>query len=168
MNGELALLRLLHIIPGAFWVGTAIFVAFILEPVVHKLGPQVESPLFGALGMRMGPIMTVNGLLTIIFGLVLVARTPGRGYDQLLSTGWGIAISIGLITAVIAFVFGLRTGMVAAGIGRAAKGITPGTPAPPDVMAKIEKLKGELRMLSRGNAVLVIIAVGTMASARFV
>jgi uncharacterized membrane protein len=168
MNGELMLLRLLHIVPGAFWVGAAIFVAFILEPVVKKLGPPVEGPLFASLGKVMGPIMTLNGAITIAFGLVLVARTPGRSFDQLFANGWGTAIGIGLVTALLAFFFGLRTGMLAAGMGRIARSITKGAPPPPDKLSQIEGIKKQLRLAGRANAVLVIVAVGSMAVARYV
>lgn len=161
-------LRLLHIIPGAFWVGAALFMAFILEPVARKAGPQVEGPLFSALGRRMGPIMTANGLLTIVIGLVLIARTPGRAFDQLFTNAWGTAIGIGLITAVIAFAAGVMTGVAAAGMSKLAAGLKPGTPPSAETKAGMEKLKTRLRMLSRINAVMVVIAVGTMAVARYV
>jgi uncharacterized membrane protein len=168
MSGELTLLRLLHIIPGAFWVGTALFVAFVLEPVTRKLGPHVEQPLFARLGKTMGPIMTVNGLVTIGLGLALVARTPGRGFDQLFSTGWGMAIGIGLVASVGAFAAGLVTGIQAAGISRVAASFAPGAAPSAEKIAQIEAYKGRLRLLSRANAVLVTVAIGTMAAARFV
>jgi hypothetical protein len=110
--------------------------------------------------------MTVNGLITIAFGLVLVSRTPGRSFDQLFANGWGTAIGIGLVAAVLAFGAGVYTGVQAAAMGRIARTITPGTPPAPDVVAKIEAIKAKLRRASRANAVLVIVAVGSMASAR--
>lgn len=168
MDGEVTLLRLLHIIPGAFWVGTAMFVAFILEPTLRKLGPQVEQPLFARLGRAMGPIMTLNGVITIAFGLVLIARTPGRGFDQLFATGWGTSIGIGLIATLGAFAAGLVTGVQAAKIGRVATSFAPGAAPSAEKIAEIEAIKGRVRMLSRANAVLVIVAVGTMAAARYV
>lgn len=168
MSGEMVVLRILHIVPGAFWVGTALFMAFILEPVARKAGPQIEGPLFSALGRRMGPIMTANGVLTIVIGLIMIDRTPGRGYDQLFANGWGVAIGIGLIASLIAFTAGLMTGRAAAGMSKLAAGMKPGTPPAPDTMARMEKLKMRLRTLSRVNAIMVVVAVGTMAAARFV
>ena len=168
MSGELTVLRLLHIIPGAFWVGAAIFVAFILEPAVSKLGPQVEQPLFARLGKTMGPIMTINGVITIVFGLVLVARTPARGFDQLFTNGWGTAIGIGLIAALIAFVAGAMTGVQAAKIGRIAASFAPGAPPPAEKVAQIGTIKQRVRMFSRANAVLAVVSIGTMAVARYV
>jgi hypothetical protein len=166
MSTELVVLRILHIVPGAFWVGGAIFVAFILEPALRRLGPPIEGPVFSSLGRVVGPAMTVNGLVTIAFGLVLVSRTPGRSFDQLFANGWGTAIGIGLVAAVLAFGAGTITGMQSAALARIARTISPGTSPAPDVAARIERAKVNLRLAGRANAVLVIVAVGSMASAR--
>ncbi|MBM3959369.1 MAG: hypothetical protein FJ314_06310 [SAR202 cluster bacterium] len=168
MSSEMVVLRILHIVPGAFWVGTAIFMALILEPVARKAGPQIEGPLVSALWRRTGHIMTATGALTIIIGLVLIDRTPGKGYDQLFANGWGIAIGIGLVTSLIALVAGLMIEVAAASMNKLAAGSKPGTPPAPETMASMEKLKTRLRTVSRVNAVMVVVAVGTMAAARFV
>jgi uncharacterized membrane protein len=166
MSTELVVLRILHILPGAFWVGGAIFVAFLLEPVLKRLGPQIEGPVFSNLSKVVGPVMTVSGLVTIASGLALVSRTPGRSFDQLFANGWGTAIGIGLVTAVLAFGAGMYTGAQSAAMGRTVRAASPGTPPAPDVAARIEAIKANLRRASRANAVLVIVAVGSMAAAR--
>ncbi len=42
MNVEMVLLRLLHIVFGVFWAGSAVLFALIIEPRVKTLGPSVE------------------------------------------------------------------------------------------------------------------------------
>ncbi|MBO05287.1 MAG: hypothetical protein CL731_09800 [Chloroflexi bacterium] len=39
MDAEIVILRLLHIVPGAVWVGSAIFLAFVLQPALKVTGP---------------------------------------------------------------------------------------------------------------------------------
>ena len=41
MNAEFVILRLLHILFGVFWTGTALFMAVILEPRLRALGSAI-------------------------------------------------------------------------------------------------------------------------------
>ena len=43
MNIDIVVLRLLHIVSGAFWVGTILFMALILRPKLRSLGPSGTS-----------------------------------------------------------------------------------------------------------------------------
>ena len=36
MDAEIAILRLLHILPGAVWVGSAVFLAWAVQPALAK------------------------------------------------------------------------------------------------------------------------------------
>ena len=58
MDTELAIMRILHIVPGAVWVGSAVFVAFILNPRLRALGPEVERPVTAAVSRAIGLIVT--------------------------------------------------------------------------------------------------------------
>ena len=162
MNTELVVLRWLHILPGVFWVGSLWFMVLLLDPTLRRLGPQFQGPVMGALGRLTVPVFTAAGTLTIVVGLVLVTRTPGRGFDQLFTNSWGWAIGIGFVTAVAALVGGVLTGLTLRQMGALAA--SAGGGAPPAGMAA---LGARLRMLSRSSAALTLIAVGTMAAARF-
>lgn len=79
--------------------------------------------------------------------------------------GW--AILIGFVVSVAAFVLGLLT--AAAGKRMVALGASiAGRPPSPEEAGQLQSLFARLHLFGRTNAVLVIIAVGTMASARFV
>ncbi len=43
MNEEFAILRILHIVFGVFWAGSAIFLATILEPRLRALDPAARD-----------------------------------------------------------------------------------------------------------------------------
>ncbi|MBI2965032.1 MAG: hypothetical protein HYY34_02380 [Chloroflexi bacterium] len=71
-------------------------------------------------------------------------------------------------TGVTPIQIGLRTGMLASGMGKIVRSIAPGAPPPPDKISQIEGIKKQIRIAGRANAVLVIVAVGSMAIARYV
>ena len=166
MDGEIIVLRLLHIVPGVLWVGGAVIFAWVVEPRVRALGPEVAGPVMVAVGRVMSPILLSLGGVTIIVGIVLIDRTPGRSFDQLFDTGWGWAIGVGLITSLVGYAFGLaawsRVRKILALVDAA-----EGPPGPED-RAERMRLGGQSRMLVRIATVFIVVAVGTMASASWV
>lgn len=166
MDGELILLRLLHIVPGVLWAGGAVIFAWVIEPRIRALGPEVAGPVMVALGRVMSPVLLSLGAVTIIVGVVLIDRTPGRSFDQLFDNGWGWAIGLGLITSLIGYGFGLaawnRIKKILAMVD-AADG-----PPGPEELAERMRLSGQARTLVRTATVFIVVAVGTMASASFV
>ncbi len=44
MDLEMVVLRILHIVFGVFWVGSAFFLVLILEPRLRALGPEIQRP----------------------------------------------------------------------------------------------------------------------------
>ncbi|NQW18443.1 MAG: hypothetical protein HQ478_13245 [Chloroflexi bacterium] len=163
MDGEMIVLRLLHILPGVMWAGGAVFATWIMEPRLRALGPQAAGPAMMSVGKLMGPVLLSMGGVTIIIGLILIDRTPGRSYDQLFNNGWGWAIGIGLIASLIGFAFGMATSSTAKKLGglmAAAEG-----PPNPEEIAERTALAAKLRTYARIASVFVVIAVATMASA---
>jgi hypothetical protein len=125
---------------------------------MKQVGPRIGKPV--------SIYMHAMGAITIIVGLVLVARLPGRSYSDLFTTGWGWAIGIGLIVSAIAFVLGSTGGQAmrkAAAISAQLK-----SPPTPEQVASIKKLQERYRTFNRTAGLLVIVAVGTMAAARYV
>ncbi len=48
MNEEFVVYRVLHIVFGSFWVGSALFLTIILEPRLRAMGPHFHGPVMGA------------------------------------------------------------------------------------------------------------------------
>lgn len=161
MNTELIVLRILHILSGVFWVGAAVYLAMVLEPKLRTLGNEVEREVLLAISKLNSLWITLSAIITIIAGFALISRTPGRGFDQLFDNGWGWAIGIGLIASLAAF---FLSGWVGASTAKLRRSLLS-DPAPDE--ASLEGLRSRIAIGSRVNAVLVIVAVGTMASARF-
>ena len=158
MNSELVVLRILHIVSGVFWAGAAVYLAVVLEP---KLRQIVERDVLQAISKLNSYWITGSAIVTILAGFALISRTPGRSFSELFSNGWGSAIGIGLIASLAAF---FLSGMVGASTARLRRGLADGTAS----AETIAKLQGRIAMGSRVNTALVLIAVGTMAAARYV
>jgi len=167
MSEGIVWLRLAHIVPGVFWVGTAVFLAAFLEPTLHRLGPNVQGPVMGALGRGTGIAMTIAGLMTVGFGLLLVDRTPGRDLSDLFTNQWGWAIGLGALASIVAMGLGQVQGLSAREIGRTMATSSESGPTPAQA-ARLADLNDRMRLIGRADAVLVTVAVALMACARFV
>ena len=166
MDTELIVVRLIHIVPGTLWVGMSVFAAFILEPRLKVLGPELAAETSRSINKIMGPILTILGLVTIGAGFSLLARTPGHDSSELFDSGWGWAIGIGVVAAMVSFILGFATGAIAIRVGRirSAGGDSP----TPKQESELARLSGLLSLSGKVASVGTVIAVGAMASARFV
>ena len=167
MNAEFVVLRILHIVFGVFWAGSAIFLATILEPRLRALGPAVQKPVMKALMPVMVPAMLFSATITIVAGITLAFRLRWNHMDSFLDTGWGWAILIGFVTSMIAYALGMM--ISAAGKRMAAlEASIEGRPPTSEEDERLHKIVSRLAFYGRSNGVLVVVAVGSMASARFV
>ena len=166
MNLEMVIFRVLHIIFGVFWTGTAMFMAIILEPRLRALGPTVQRPVMGALAPIMTPVMLASGTITIAAGVYLSLRLRWGHLDQFLDTGWGWAILIGLIASIGAFASGFgiaHHGQRMVRLGAAIQG----RPPTPEEAQQLQRTAAMLTRLGRTTAILTVVAVVTMAAARY-
>ncbi len=165
MRSEMIALRIIHILPGAIWVGTAVFFAVVLEPALRKAGPDVAKGIAPHLVPRVFALGITSALITIVVGLILVERTPGLDFGQLFTNDWGWVIGIGLIASVIAITLGVTS---AAALRKVvAIGQSPTGPPTPQQAGRMAHLQTRSRILGRTVAVLVLVAVALMASARW-
>ena len=165
MNYEMIILRLLHIVFGVFWAGSAIFFALILQPRLAKLGPAIQLPVMAALLPIQGPALIGSGVITIVAGITLAfrVRSPEIWFD----TGWGWAILIGFVASIGAISAGITLTVLAhkmVALGKSIQGREP----TPEEGSQLQRLSKRLPRLGRATAFMVIFAIGAMASARFV
>lgn len=164
----MVVLRLLHIVFGVFWAGSTFFLTLVLEPRLHKLGPAIQRPVMGGLMPVLTPFMLVSSLVTIGAGIGLTLSLRGGSLSTFLSTGWGWAILIGFVAATANFAIGFGvitpTGLRMKELAHRFAGRTP----KPEETSQLDALSQRITFLSRVNFVLVLIAVGAMAAARYV
>jgi uncharacterized membrane protein len=156
----LVLTRIIHILAGSFWVGAAIYLAVLLEPRVRSTSADLERQLLNRTSKLNSLWITSAAVVTMGTGMALVSITPGRSFTDLGSGAWGTMILIGLIASVAAF---LVSGGAGAFTARLRRGLESGAATE----EQLDEYRRGLSILGYLNAVLVVIAVATMAVARF-
>ena len=165
MNYEFVILRLLHIVFGVFWAGSAIFFAFILQPRLMRLGPAIQGPVMAALVPVMSKALIGSAVITIVAGITLAFRV--RPAETWFDTGWGWAILIGFVASIGAISSGITLTVKAHRMIALNAGIQGREPTQEEA-SELQRLSVRLPRLGRATAFMVIFAIGAMASARFV
>lgn len=165
-NTVIAILRIIHIVFGTFWVGGAITTAFFLLPTVKATGPiggQFAGQLMAR--TRLPTVLTASGGIAVLAGLILYGGVwAGTGF-----TGPAAIFAIGGAIAIIAMILAGAIVRPAAdklaALGRAMAG--QGSPPTAGQTAEREQLMNRLTSMTQINAVLLIITVVFMAIGRY-
>ena len=101
------LIKVLHILAGAFWIGGAAMIAAFLLPAAKRTGPSAGvfmGHLMG--GLKLPLAMNLASWTTLLMGTLLYWRFTG-GFKQW-SLYWpgGIGLLTGVISGIIAFLWG--------------------------------------------------------------
>jgi hypothetical protein len=141
-------------------MGAAIYLAVLLEPRIRSTSADLERQLLNRTSKLNSLWITSAAVVTMLTGFGLISMTPGRRMSDLGSGGWGTMILIGLVTSVAAFFVSGGAGAYTAKLRR---GLESGSATEPELAG----YRRSLRILGYVNAVLVVIAVSTMATARY-
>jgi hypothetical protein len=168
MDMYMLILRLIHILSGIFWVGTAFFFVLFFEPVIKASGPA-GGTIMGRLTLTRFPmVMALASILTVVAGF-LMFLVDSRGFQiDWISTLPGIALTTGSLAGILAFFVGLSVQMPAsARMAAIQKEIqAAGKPPSPSQLEELNVLQDRIATASRWGAVLMVIAVIGMTSAR--
>lgn len=163
----LLVLRVLHIGAGLFWVGAFFFMNHMIMPAIQSAGP--DGGRFTALIMRGGRVqraMFGSAIVTILAGFGMygyfIAQTDGQWARSTMAMGLGV----GGIAALLAFILGVAVNMPAAKRMQTIMAEAKGSPSA-EHQAEIGRLRDRMGSISRVVAVLLTIAVLSMASSRY-
>ncbi len=109
MDIYMILMRLIHIFSGVIWVGYGFSMMLFISPALEDLGP--EGPKFSMAivkNKRFSPLISSVAGLTVLSGLLLYFRL--FGHELVLNTGAGLALTIGGLAGILAFIEGIRLG----------------------------------------------------------
>lgn len=165
MQFILIILRLVHIVAGAFWAGSALLIALVLLPGARKAGPGGERHLPMA---AISQAMSLAALLTTVAGLLLY------GFVSRFAWGWivsplGIWLTLGSLAGLAAWLLGLlSTGPTAKKLAALGGQIqAAGGPPLPAQMAELGRLQAKLTTSSTWGTILATAALALMAVARY-
>lgn len=170
MDTYMVVLRIVHILAGAFWVGAAVVVFAFLQPAAREVGPAA-GPLMMHLAQkkRLPDIVLGAAGITILAGLLMYWRVSGGFDPDWIESAYGIAITVGALSAIAAVALGgsiVRPSMLAAAaIGREVA--ASGGPPTPQQAAQIQGLQDRVRTTGKVIIPLLVFATAAMASARY-
>ena len=159
-------LRLVHIVGGAFWYGSAILMGFFISPTVSATG-EAGQKFIGYLVKNKGitkVIATAAGLTVLAGGILYWIDSDGFRSAWTLS-GTGLVFGIGGVFGLIGFIYGMQIGSninKLVNVGSEVQG------KPTDEqMSKIQAAQKKLGVVGPISSYSLIIAVICMALARF-
>jgi uncharacterized membrane protein len=166
----LIVLRLLHIVAGAFWVGAVVFLSTMLLPAMRAAGPAAAGAVSGQLLQvrKLPVVMLVTAWTTILSGAALSWRDAGTmGFAWFAGPGRGFGF--GAVFALVAVIIGMtvntptgkKVGMLNAQLQKA------GRPPSPEQQAEMQRLQARLGSATIVVTVLVVLALAAMAVARY-
>ena len=169
MDAYMVVLRIVHILAGVFWVGSAILIFYFIQPAAREVGPAA-GPLMTHLATkkRLPDVTLWAAGVTILAGLLMYWRVSGGFDPDWIGSAYGLSITIGAISAIVAVSLGasiVRPSMLRAGeIAQAAA--AAGGPTP-EQGAEIQALQQRVRAVGNVVTPLLIFAVAAMASAQY-
>lgn len=162
------IIRLIHITAAVAWAGGAFMMAGFVGPAAAALGPDGGKFMQYLAGPgRLTTYLSAAGGLTILSGLYLYWVRSGGLNPDWITSGPGLALTIGGLAGLAAAIFG------GAGSGRAASRMAElgaqigraGGPPSAEQRAEMQALQERLAFMGRANALLLIIALLGMALA---
>ena len=153
-------LRLVHVVSGALWIGMMAFSTYFLVPALGEVGPEGGKVMAALQRRRLMTVMPLTALATLISGFWLYARFTA-GSVGMMGTPIGLAFGLGGVAALIAFLIGIvlvRPAMMrAAALAQDPAGNKDGA----------RRLRQRAESMSRLVAPLLFFALGAMAVARY-
>jgi hypothetical protein len=160
MNTLTVVLRLVHIVLGALWVGMFAFITFFLTPAVAEAGPEGGKLMAALQRRKVMVVLPLLALLTIISGIWLIIHVYG-GMAGLMASHAGQTYATGGTLAIVAFLIGI---IVMRPIMMRMVALQQNAAANRD---EIGRLRARSSLITRAVAVLLLVAVSAMAVARY-
>ena len=168
MNAEMLVLRLVHVLGGIFWVGSATFSAFFLFPTVQEMGPAGGQVMAGLGKRKLMVWMPVAAILTMLSGLRLMSIVSGGFAAGYFSTPSGLTYGIAASLVILIFLHGFT--VVRPATNRL--GQIPGEMNAPGANkealgAEAKRLQAKVGFNVRLTAIVLLIAACGMALGRY-
>jgi hypothetical protein len=164
--------RILHIGAGVAWGGSVFLFVVLIQPSAAAIGPAAGPFVMELLAKRklVSWLLSLAGT-TIAAGLFLYWRDwhDRASFGDFVSSRFGIALTIGAVAAIGAFLVGLLGTKPNAArlIELATRATTSEGGPPPEVAQEIPQVQARLKTLARVSFALIVVAVLAMSTARY-
>jgi len=167
---EWVILRLIHIVSGAFWFGAATVMMLFLQPAAAATGPGGQGFMLHLLRrLRMADVVFGAAVLTVTAGSILFWWDSNGLQLDWITQPMGLGFTIGAVAAWLGFLgfafIGWPAGRrIAAVAGRLQE---EGRPPTPDEQQQLAQSQRQLRQAGLAVLVLISVAIVAMATARY-
>jgi hypothetical protein len=164
--------RLLHILGAIAWGGAIFVMVFFIQPTAKAIGPTA--------GPFMRELLSRRKIVTVVLWIALTTIVSGGflywhdwrafgSYGRFIKSRYGLALTLGAISALAAFLIGLfgtkptidRTFALGAQIA------SVGDQPPPALVGQLQAMQERGRTLAKLNLTFVALAALFMATARY-
>lgn len=167
---ELLVLRVIHVVAGSVWVGTALFFALVLAPALGGLGPAAGPTMTALRARGLFTFLPVVALLAILSGVRLMWIGSSGFSAAYFETAVGAAYGGAGGLAILAFVLGLtmsrpngaRQGVLAVRLAQATDDATRAA-----LQAELAVVRRRGTWISVVVTAMLVVAAAGMAVARY-
>lgn len=164
--------RIVHILAAVLWVGSAFLFTVFIGPTAAELGPAAFPMMKTLVEERHVPrVIEILSGSAVLGGLFLYWHDwhAYGSFGSWLGHPFGIGITIGAISAIAAFFVGnFGIGQTVEKIVEVGNAIAAADgPPPQQLLVETERLGARVKAASQVDLVLLLIAVVTMATARY-
>ena len=170
MDTVLVLLRVVHIVGGIFWVGTATMLTFFLGPAMTSAGPAGGPVMAGLQKRGFMTALPIIAIVTMLAGFALIWRLSGGEFGAYARSTTGSTFTMAGGMAVIGFIVGMAVSrpnaMRAGAMMRQIAGADEA--ARPAMLAELAIIQRRAAIGSLVSTLFLLVAAAGMAIARYV
>ena len=170
MDPLVIVLRLVHVVAGALWVGMATFVTYYLQPAIQEAGPDGGKVMAGIQRRGLMTLMPILAVLALVSGLWLYMRAAGGSHGAFARSGPGLAFGLGGLAAIAAWLTGMfvmRPAMMKAMALAQSLGPSTGADDRQRLGAEAQRLRARAAVAGKATTHLLFFALAAMAVARY-
>jgi uncharacterized membrane protein len=166
----LILLRIIHILGGAFWIGGSLIHVAFIEPTAKATAPEGSKFVQYLVGRgRFSLFMVIASSLSVLSGAVLYWHSSGGLQSAWIGSGPGLVYTFGSLAGIAVYLVGMfmvrpRVDRLEV-LGREMEAAGAG-PAAPQIPL-MQRLDQELSIVGRVDFGLLAISTLAMAAARY-
>ena len=171
-DAYMVMFRIVHILAGVAWVGSVFLFVLYVQPSAATIAPAGAPFMAELLGRR----RMVDGIITtasisVAGGLFLYWRDwhDHGSFADWIGSSFGATLTVGAVASLAALAIGVsvtrpNVRRLTALMRQVAES---GGPPSPEVAAEMAEVQGRLRMFARVSLALLVLAVLSMAVARY-
>jgi hypothetical protein len=170
MDPLVIVLRLIHIVGGALWVGMVTFATYFLQPAVQEVGPDGGKVMAAVQRRGLMTLMPILAVATLVSGLWLYLIAAAGQHAAFSRSGPGMAFGLGGLAAFAAWLVGMfvmRPSMLRALALAQSLGPSATQDERQRVAVESQVLRGRAATAGKATTHLLFFAIAAMAVARY-